>query len=177
MKRFCRSSLDALVGLSFFLSVGTFALWIAWHSGFDQVIYRSRASVYSVCLDRGNIGVSIVDYESHRTPWSPPGFRVPVEAMVLVLLMPPGLWMQSWSRHRLSKGLQRRIQLTIDAFLVGAGLAAFMWLIAAWYPANNPVQLDDPQNTQAAYIGIAAPVLMLWVAIRDLRRPALALSA
>src|ERR1700722_16506537 len=96
MRNFWHRFLMAFTALSLLLTVATAALWIGVKPGFDKVVWRSRSAVYSVFMDRGNIGVSIANEASLRTPSTLPAFRIPIAAAIVLMAILPGVMIRWW---------------------------------------------------------------------------------
>jgi hypothetical protein len=168
MWRIGRWSLNGLAAMSLGLCVATVALWIGFSNGIDRVVWRSRLSIYSIFVDHLNIGCSVVRNSPGGNLLSLSKTRVPIAAAVLSLAIIPTLWMRMWISARSCPRARGKAQIVVSTSLGIAGLATLVWLLVQWGPINQPNYFDDPENLNAFYMGIAVPIIALWLAVRDL---------
>jgi hypothetical protein len=158
---------NGIAVISLGLCVATVSLWIGLGNRGDLVVWRSRFSICSIFVDRTNIGCSIVRNSTGGNLLSLSNNRIPVAAAVLLFAVPPILWMRRWIFLHLSPQAGSKARSLVNALLGVAGLAALVCFVQ-WYRINDPEDFDDPENLNAFYVGIAVPIIAVWLAAGDL---------
>jgi hypothetical protein len=147
------------------LCIGVLALGIRFSNGFDRVIWRGQYSIYSIFLDHGDIGCSIIQKSANGNILSLSRSRIPIGAAFLLLAIVPFLWIRDWVSIHASQRSRAKSRIMANAILGIACLAALIW--QAFQGGKDPNYFDDPETLRSFYVYVIVIVIVLWLTFGD----------
>jgi hypothetical protein len=142
-------------------------LWAVIGSGTAQLRSIRGSSRYAIYIYQSSLGFSA---EFHWPLWytdapnlvaSDCGVRVPILTAALGLAIAPVLKIRQHVAKRIPPKKLHIADVTLSLF---CGFGAFTWFLASWLPANES---DDIEKWIGGTIGIALPVVLIWIGCRE----------
>jgi len=154
--------------MSLGLSIAVFLIGIIFSNGFDRIIWRGRYSIYSIFVDHGEIGCSIIDKYRSGNNFSLSRNRIPLSSAFLLLSIVPFLRMRDWVLAHASQRSRHKSRAMISAVFGITGVAALVW--QGFQKGRDPNYFDDPETLRCFYAGVIVSVVVFWLALGDVIR-------
>jgi hypothetical protein len=136
--------------------------------GTGQLIWLSGDTRYSIFLHLGSAGFS-VDYhwpygagESQLVMMNS-GVRIPIVTAIVGLAIAPVLRLRAILTNHVD---DKQLKIAGNILAIFSGLGAFTWFLLRWLTTIE----DEPEAHFAGAIGIALPVILIWIGTRELIR-------